>query len=994
MAPTVTHVVIAGGTDAQVSPSGSPHDGPGFCVRSEADMAAVVVAAADGPVVVVVPSEGALLDTVVADLRRLGRVSIRRSGPAEGHPPPDLDEDAQELLDLLARGCTLGEAAERLHLSRRTADRRLAAARRVLGAATTAQAVSLHLSRHREAPVTEARRLVGREQAMAEAAKTLSVDRPVVVIGDGGVGKSTFVGAVVALDGRPAHVASALASMGWREYWPLSRALGGMPLGGDVEAVTAAVEAVVGPDLLVIDDVHLADRSTIDVLTALCGRVALVAACRADEGEGPYAVDRLRKAGAQVRALPALDAAAARTLVRSLAPDLTSARVEAIVSGSAGLPLLIEFLSGADPDAPVGRGLVPCIDALDEEHLRLATLLAVAGKPLPVEGDVLVAAGIAVRESDGRMRIRHHLVAEAVIAHASAAQVADGHRRLAASADDRGEAAQHWLAAGEVQQAHDEAVAAAETTTSLSDRARLLELAARCKEVGAVVPATLAAARALADAGLHAEAAVALDRVTWSSEQPLAGAEAHLIRARVAWHAGDAAAALSHVRAGLALAEGSGTGVEAQLLVESVRCEVLSVGLADEQDERLARATRIVGDGPGRAALLNVAAILPYFRTGEGIAEWRAGHDAALAEGDVDTLMRCANNIIMWNEASGDQAAALQMALAMQHEAAVRGLGAWELQFGAAAANLMYHAGRYQEALPLLERVLTEALDQRTREQARVVHASILTDLGALDAARAELPDLPKADSQDWLHDNSLFSVHAALELAAGRPRAVLAIAEAFAQRAPTDSSTWMFLMPIRAWAQHDLGVGVHGSTSDSPIPLVRGLIRETQGVALLASEPAEAVQVLDDAACIGLAWSRAQGLRAQWGAAEAARLAGAEDAVDRLLDVERAVVEMGLEPLLGRIHRSLRLAGVTRTARRAPDRAGLLTERERLVLDLLGQGGTYTEIARRLGVGRPTVRRIGQNAQVKLGVDSRLAAVAVASGLAQMDDVRALAGS
>jgi DNA-binding CsgD family transcriptional regulator len=58
-------------------------------------------------------------------------------------------------------------------------------------------------------------------------------------------------------------------------------------------------------------------------------------------------------------------------------------------------------------------------------------------------------------------------------------------------------------------------------------------------------------------------------------------------------------------------------------------------------------------------------------------------------------------------------------------------------------------------------------------------------------------------------------------------------------------------------------------------------------------------------------------------------------------------------------------------------DRSGLLTVREREVLDLVAGGASYEQAARRLGVGRPTVRRLLDNARGKLGVSSRLGAVA-----------------
>ena len=55
---------------------------------------------------------------------------------------PTLGQEQRKLLTLLASGSTVEEAARVLHLSRRTAQRRLADIRRRLGAPTTAAAVA------------------------------------------------------------------------------------------------------------------------------------------------------------------------------------------------------------------------------------------------------------------------------------------------------------------------------------------------------------------------------------------------------------------------------------------------------------------------------------------------------------------------------------------------------------------------------------------------------------------------------------------------------------------------------------------------------------------------------------------------------------------------------------------------------------------------------------------------------------------------------------
>jgi DNA-binding NarL/FixJ family response regulator len=79
-------------------------------------------------------------DRLLDDLRRLGKVDHRIDEPHR----VTLTSEQRALLDLLSSGVTLGEAARRLRLSRRTADRRLAEARRALGVATTAEAVISH----------------------------------------------------------------------------------------------------------------------------------------------------------------------------------------------------------------------------------------------------------------------------------------------------------------------------------------------------------------------------------------------------------------------------------------------------------------------------------------------------------------------------------------------------------------------------------------------------------------------------------------------------------------------------------------------------------------------------------------------------------------------------------------------------------------------------------------------------------------------------------
>jgi DNA-binding CsgD family transcriptional regulator len=110
-------------------------------VATEEQAAAAVLAAARGASVIVdARGPRVLLDRLCDDLRRLGSLDHRL--PSSVAAADDgLDDEQRHLLLLLAEGLSLGDAAARLHLSRRTADRRLAAARRALGVRTTTEAV-------------------------------------------------------------------------------------------------------------------------------------------------------------------------------------------------------------------------------------------------------------------------------------------------------------------------------------------------------------------------------------------------------------------------------------------------------------------------------------------------------------------------------------------------------------------------------------------------------------------------------------------------------------------------------------------------------------------------------------------------------------------------------------------------------------------------------------------------------------------------------------
>jgi hypothetical protein len=94
----------------------------------------VLAALAGADLLLLVTADDRVHDTLLDDLARLGTVE-------HAAPTVVLAADQLALLTRLQAGMSLGEAAGAEHLSRRTADRRLALARRTLGVATTAEAL-------------------------------------------------------------------------------------------------------------------------------------------------------------------------------------------------------------------------------------------------------------------------------------------------------------------------------------------------------------------------------------------------------------------------------------------------------------------------------------------------------------------------------------------------------------------------------------------------------------------------------------------------------------------------------------------------------------------------------------------------------------------------------------------------------------------------------------------------------------------------------------
>jgi tetratricopeptide (TPR) repeat protein len=250
--------------------------------------------------------------------------------------------------------------------------------------------------------------------------------------------------------------------------------------------------AASAPVLLVLEDLHWADTSTLDLVVYLAHnlderRVLLLATYRADE---PSSAERVRRLADGVRRSGSALLVELGPLTREELTALLAARAgapppalaDAIVARSEGNPFFAEELLAAagDESVELPRGLrelllqrVARLDRRTQEVLRLA---AAAGRDVgyPLLRDAAALPEREVRDSlrravehgvlvadqaTGRFRFRHALLADAIYATLLPGEREDVHARLAhelARGEPHAAAAElapHWTAAGRAREA-------------------------------------------------------------------------------------------------------------------------------------------------------------------------------------------------------------------------------------------------------------------------------------------------------------------------------------------------------------------------------------------------------------------------------------------------------------------------------------------------------------------------------------------------------------
>jgi DNA-binding CsgD family transcriptional regulator len=828
--------------------------------------------------------------------------------------------------------------------------------------------------------------LVGRGRELSVLADCLAENRPVVVVGEAGVGKTAVLRAAAAATGQRVFEGGGLSTLSWMECLPLRRAVGDSLKAADAPAVATQVQRAVRNGILLLDDLHWSDALTVAAAALLTGHCRVLTAVRRGDPHAHRVLDQLAGAGFERVDLAPLREEDSASLVRELRPDLTETAVSRLVHRTGGNPLLLRELTRTPHPSPSLRLLLAArLRLLSQAGHDAFGLLALAGRPLPPDvlgeraGAELVDADLAAELPSG-LAPRHALLAEVAVDLLEPERRRELHSRLARLSQAPGEAARHYAQAGEAELALEAAVQAADATARPGERASHLALAASVATGPAADELRLRAARALDEA--HDWAGVVTVLGTISGEDSELRAWSQLLLARGAWAAGDVDALRAAITEGLALASGTGSEVEVKLRIEQSRLPIfvdcdLAEGVAMTTAAfDLARASGI--DEPRAEYLLGTAlAVADEPGGGEHL---RSAVRAAREAGDVHTEFVAANNLISHHESVGPQLLAREVAEEMIGRAAALGLGYWESAMRATVVNLDAHAGAYERVVTAAAELLDQPLEARTRDMLVECLGLALTDLGRVDEANRRLTAEQGKASPDYRGQGQLLWVLAEAALWGGRPQRALDLLAEYLSGPSDDPNRWLGLV-TRAWALTEIGQHPGAPVPPHERPMLLGARPETQALLLLhLGRYAAAAGMFDRAATLWAPFHRRAEIRCAWAAGEALRLGGDRPgAIERLEAAEAAASELSAALFLARIQRSLRAAGQRRSARRSERRAGL-TDRERQVLELVAAGLTNAQIATRLGITQRTVIALVASASAELGAANRSHAAALAA--------------
>ena len=497
--------------------------------------------------------------------------------------------------------------------------------------------------------------------------------------------------------------------------------------------------AAEAPVLFIVEDLHWADASTLDLMAFLARNlrreaVVLLMTCRSDEVEGRHRLlsflSELERSGRVERiGLRRFDRSeTAEQLAGILGSHPSAALIERVRSRSEGNPFFTEELLASEAtDGPLPETLRDVLfsrmSSLTEDARHLLRATAAAGGPVDVSLLEQVTGGdrflTALRETldlhtlvrssspDGVVvDFRHALLREAVYEDLLPSERVDLHtafaraigvRALTGTESERaGQLAYHWAASGDLARALPAAIRAGSAAAELTafpeayaqfERAlalwdRVPEAAARAGVDKAALLEWTAAAAAAAAASLPASVRrirEAIDLVDTSLD-PIRAGLLHERLGRYRWLNGDGGGALAAYREALRLVP-SAPATAARARVTAGLGQILMI-LADTEASLIVTreavaVARAVGSRAVECHALNTLGVdTAYFGDVEaGLAMLRESLSIADAEGLEDDAARAYTNLADVLVVCGRWADAITMGLRAEEYANDHGLG-------------------------------------------------------------------------------------------------------------------------------------------------------------------------------------------------------------------------------------------------------------------------------------------------------------------------------
>ncbi len=559
-----------------------------------------------------------------------------------------------------------------------------------------------------------------------------------------------------------------------------------------------------GAAVLVIEDLHWADTSTLDFITYVGRslprrRLLLILTRRDDQLQvTPEVLESLAELVRLPHVVPVqlerLSASEASELAATVCGDAVHPTVAGrLYDRSEGNPYLLLELAAASGEVAshVQDVLLARVRGFDEDARLLIRLAAVAG--VSVNDGVLwhtsgfdadrylsavrasVDAGVLLTEG-GRYVFRHSLAREAILGQLLPLEQRRFHASLAAALEKEGAAsdpmtlaavAGHWFAAGETERAFRASLAAARQAYAAHSYAegwhhyrRAVEALDATTPGGESISALLVEAAEGARWAGDLTAAVrllrrGLDRIDDATEQ----ARLHERLGRYLWEGGDSAESHSAYSAAVMLLAGQpDSPVRASVLAAQARASLTMTQYsraADEARQAIDAARRWQARAAEGDASCTLGVVLAVLGRGDGIEHLQHALALSRESEDLEATCRAFANLAFVLEYAGRHDEACDVALDGLRVIGVHGL---ELGTGAAlatnAAAILVARGRYDECDELLRGLLSRAPLQGQALQLYVERAASELARGRSDAAQSSLAaaaELARAADDPWV---------------------------------------------------------------------------------------------------------------------------------------------------------------------------------------------------------------------------------------------------